>query len=162
MKTAYLLLGSNEGNRTEWLKRAIALIDEGCGAIMKQSAVYETAAWGITAQPDFLNMVVEVETDLAPADLLACVLHVENQLGRKRDVKWGPRTIDIDILLYGSEIIDQPELKVPHPYLQERRFTLAPLAELAPDYIHPVLHQTINELLAVCPDELEVRRKGAL
>ncbi len=156
MNNAYLLLGSNEGDRVVWLRRAMELIDEHCGKISARSSIYETAAWGITAQPDFLNMVISLETNLLPALLLHTLLGIENTLGRHRTIKWGPRTIDIDILLYNSDIVDTPALVIPHPFLQERRFTLEPLAELAPDYVHPLFQKSITVLLAECPDKLTV------
>ena len=154
----FLSLGSNEGDRTLWFEKAIALISARCGTIVGRSAIYETAAWGITTQPDFLNMVVHMQTDLSPRDLLTTILEIETTLGRHRTIKWGPRIIDIDILLYNDVILDTPELVIPHPFLHERRFTLAPLAELAPNYMHPTLHKTISRLLAECPDKLEVHK----
>ena len=157
MNLAYLSLGSNEGDRVLWLETAVEMIPDSCGMVLKRSMIYETKAWGITEQPDFLNMVVCLETVKTPGELLTALLDVETRLGRHRTVKWGPRTIDIDILLYNDIIVDKPELKIPHPFMQERRFTLIPLAELAPNYMHPTLHKTITQLLADCPDELEVR-----
>ena len=156
MNKAYLSLGSNEGNRMLWLEKAMDLIAAHCGTILKRSSVYETAAWGITTQPDFLNMVIYIETNKNPTELLDEILRTETTLGRHRTVKWGPRIIDIDILFFNNEVIELPNLIIPHPFLHERRFTLAPLAEIAPDYVHPKLHKTITELLAECPDKLEV------
>lgn len=155
---AYLLLGSNEGDRLGWMNRAIALISDNCGKITDKSSVYETAAWGITDQPAFLNMVVALSTDMSPQELLTAILAIETSLGRHRQVKWGQRTIDIDILLYNSQIIETAELIIPHPYMHERRFTLVPLAELAPGFVHPKLNKTISSLLAQCPDMLAVSR----
>jgi len=152
----YLSLGSNEGNRTSWLQQAQDLLGKSCGIITKRSSIYETAAWGLNDQPSFLNMVIEMETTKTPGELLSCVLAIETRLGRQRSIKWGPRTLDIDILLYNEAIIDAPDLKIPHPYMQERRFTLLPLAEIAPGLIHPVFHKTISQLLAECPDTLDV------
>src|SRR5580700_11069296 len=100
MSLAYISLGSNEGDRIDWLNKALDLIAQTCGAIIKKSSVYETAAWGITAQPDFLNMVIQLQTDLRPHGLLAEMINIETLLGRRRDIKWGPRIIDIDILFY--------------------------------------------------------------
>ncbi len=156
MNKTYLSLGSNEGNRMLWLQKATDLIEARCGAILQRSSVYRTAAWGITAQPDFLNMVVSVETTQTPTELLEKILGIERSLGRHRTVKWGPRIIDIDILFFNDEIIDSPGLVIPHPFLHERRFTLTPLAEIAPGLVHPKLKKTIAELLAECPDKLEV------
>lgn len=158
MNTTYLLLGSNEGNKLQWLQQAEDLLQQNCGVIHKRSSFYETAAWGLENQPDFLNRVILIETALAPTDLLNRVQGIEKQLGRQRDVKWGQRTLDIDILLYNDEIIQLPELVVPHPYMAERRFTLAPLCEIAPTLLHPVLKQTIAQLYALCPDPLQVNK----
>jgi 2-amino-4-hydroxy-6-hydroxymethyldihydropteridine diphosphokinase len=157
MNITYLSLGSNEGNRMQWMQRAMDMLSENSGKIIKKSSVYETAAWGLGGQPDFLNMALEMETNQTPANLLTEIHGIEKLLGRQREIKWGQRTLDIDILLYNDEIIELPGLTIPHLYLQERRFTLMPLAEIAPDYIHPVLHKSIIQLLADCKDELEVR-----
>ncbi|MCW3123786.1 MAG: folK [Flavipsychrobacter sp.] len=162
MNDAFLSLGSNEGDRKQWFRKAIDMIGRSCGEVVELSSVYETAAWGITTQPDFLNMVIHVKTDLTPHDLLNHVLAIEIELGRKREIKWGPRIIDIDILLYNYEIINTADLIVPHPFLQDRRFTLIPLAEIIPSYIHPKLNNSIWQLLTECPDQLDVRMKGQL
>ena len=158
MNEAYLSLGSNEGDRILWFRKAIELLEENCGSIVKRSSIYETSAWGIETQADFLNMVVLLQTNESPTKLLKAILGIETQLGRHRSVKWGPRTLDIDILLYNNDIIESPELIVPHPYLQDRRFTLLPLAEIAPEYIHPKLNMSISELLSICPDKLDVHK----
>ncbi len=154
--TAYLLLGSNEGNRQQWLSDAVRHIEASCGRIMNRSSIYTTAAWGIEEQPDFLNIAIAIDTELSASDLLQEILSIEKLLGRERKVKWGQRTIDIDILFFGNEIIDRPELKVPHPFIQDRRFALAPMNEIAPDLVHPVFNKTIAQLLRDCPDPLEV------
>lgn len=158
MNKAYLSLGSNEGDRLLWLQKAMDLIERECGTVTAQSPVYETAAWGLTDQPGFLNQVIAIDTTCTTPELLTRVLAIETALGRVREVKWGPRIIDIDILLFNEDIIDTPTLKVPHPYIQDRRFTLVPLATIAPYYVHPLLGKTITELLADCPDKLEVTR----
>ncbi len=162
MNEAYLSLGSNEGDRMQWLQRAMDLLAINCGTITKRSSVYETAAWGLTDQADFLNMAVEIQTTKTPTELLDAILDIETQLGRQRSVKWGPRTIDIDILLYNNSIIDTTKLIIPHPFLHQRLFTLLPLAEIAPKYLHPKLNKTVSELLAECPDELDVHKVGIL
>ncbi len=156
MSNVYLLLGSNEGNRLNWMQQAIGQLGIKSGNILRRSAVYQTAAWGLSDQPDFLNMVVLLETGLQPLALLKNIQEIEQLAGRQREIKWGQRTLDIDILLYEDEIINLPELTIPHGFMQERRFTLAPLAELAPDLIHPTLKKSIKTLLLECPDQLEV------
>ncbi len=158
MNTAYLLLGSNEGDRKGWLVKAMDLISELCGNIINKSSIYQTAAWGITTQPDFLNMVIMVQTTQAPEDLLHTILNIETAMGRHRTIKWGPRIIDIDILFFNDITLNIPELIIPHPFLQDRRFTLLPLAEIAPDYIHPVFNKSVTTLLSACSDQLEAIR----
>lgn len=158
MQTAYLLIGGNLGNRLKNLKQAIELIEVGAGKIRELSSVYETAAWGKTDQPSFLNQVVVLETNISAPDLMTALLAIEEKMGRKRLDRYGPRIIDIDILLYGEEIHQSGHLKVPHPELQNRRFALVPLAELAGNLIHPVLHKSISNLLDDCKDELAVKK----
>lgn len=144
------------GDRLAILNEAREAIGKRCGSITKASAIYETEAWGITDQSPFLNQALKVETPLDAFDLLQCLLQVEQSLGRKREIKYGPRIIDIDILLFNDAIIDAPDLKVPHPEMQNRRFALQCLNEIAPDVPHPVLHKTIAQLLAACTDPLKV------
>ncbi|MEY4875951.1 MAG: 2-amino-4-hydroxy-6-hydroxymethyldihydropteridine diphosphokinase, partial [Bacteroidota bacterium] len=119
-----------------------------------KSSIYRTKAWGNENQNDFLNQCLIIETELSAESCLQKILLIEQNLGRKREEKWGPRTIDIDILFFNSEIVDKPNLQIPHPYLHLRRFTLAPLHELIPDFIHPILKKNISELLLHCKDEL--------
>lgn len=157
MKGIYLLLGTNLGDRAKNLADARNLLKEQGIELKAVSSIYETDAWGIEDQPGFLNQVLEVATDLGPEALLKTILAVELEMGRVRIQKWGERLIDIDILYYQDQVIDTPELKVPHPQIPNRRFTLVPLAELAAEEVHPVLCKTQQELLAVCPDGLEVR-----
>lgn len=155
----YLLLGSNLGDREAWLSTAVRGISTSIGAIKRSSAIYETAAWGIEAQPPFLNQVVEVETNLLPEELLAQIGTIENAAGgRARSQRWGARTLDLDILFYGEETVREPGLIIPHPAMAERRFTLAPLAELAPALVHPVLKKSVAQLLSECPDTLAVKK----
>lgn len=153
----YLLLGSNMGNRLFFLEQAKKHIAEKVGEITKISAIYETAAWGKENQAAFLNQVVLVESDEEAAKVLALVLAIEQEIGRKRLEKWGERIIDIDILLYNDDIIEMENLIVPHPYLHLRRFTLLPLAEIAANVVHSKLGKSIGELLTECADGLEVR-----
>lgn len=153
---AYLLIGGNIGDRQQLLAKAKTLIAAQCGTIVRCSSVYETEAWGLTDQPLFLNQVVELDTVLAPHMLLNTVLQIELQMGRARKEKYGPRLMDIDILLFGNAIVNDPELVVPHPHMAQRRFVLAPLAELVPQLVHPILNMTIQQMLAQCPDPLHV------
>lgn len=156
MNTAFLLLGGNLDDRIAALAQATTQIAQRCGSIVKTSAVYETAAWGLEAQPPFLNQAVELQTFSKPHALLQCLLDVEKGLGRVREKKWGPRLIDIDILLYNNFILADADLKIPHPELQNRRFALACLDDIAPDVVHPVFQKSIAQLLAACTDPLAV------
>lgn len=152
----YLLLGTNLGDRIQMLNRAIDLIAERVGTVVLQSSLYETAPWGVTDQPDYLNQVLTVDTKLKPEELLVQTQAIEQELGRVRLAKWGARVIDIDILYYDQFILQTDTLTIPHPFLHQRRFTLVPLDEVAPDFIHPILHKTTRELLAECEDRSEV------
>jgi 2-amino-4-hydroxy-6-hydroxymethyldihydropteridine diphosphokinase len=154
--TAYLLTGGNMGNRVRNLAEAHDLIAAGCGSIITASRIFETAAWGMADQPAFLNQALEINTLLSPLELLHCTLSIEKKMGRLRAGKNGPRLIDIDIILFGREVIKEPELKIPHPEMANRRFVLVPLASIAPHIVHPVLDKTIEQLLLNCPDTLEV------
>lgn len=158
MNKAYLLIGGNLGDRVRNLSEARERLQEACGTIRRMSALYETAAWGMGAQPDFLNQALLVETVLPPTELLHRLLEAERLMGRERGEKNGPRTIDMDILLYDSRVIAVPGLEIPHPRMHLRRFVLTPLAEISPRKRHPVLGLTIAELLAHCPDPLQVAR----
>lgn len=153
----YLLSGSNLGDRVANMARALEFIEQKAGRLVAQSQLYETAAWGIEAQPSFLNQVMEIASTLSPRELLNTLLSIEMEMGRERRQKWGERLIDLDILYYGDLVLNEQALSIPHPHLQERRFTLVPLCELAPLLVHPVLGKTQQELLDECPDELEVR-----
>ncbi len=161
MKLAYLSLGSNVGNREGMLAEALRLLQAPDLRVVRVSPVYETEPMEVRDQPWFLNLVAEIETALFPRQLLARTQKIETELGRKRKVAKGPRTIDIDILLYGSFVIDTPDLQVPHPRMAERRFVLEPLAQLAPELRHPVLRRSVSELLAATRAQV-VRRVGML
>ncbi len=158
MNKAYLLIGGNEGNRTDELARACGYITRFCGALTLRSALYETAAWGKTDQDDFLNQALLLETGLNASALLDTLLGIEEKMGRKRVEKYGPRNIDIDILFYNDEIINLDGLVIPHPEIQNRRFVLEPMNEIAPGYIHPVLKKNITALLKECPDKGDVKK----
>jgi 2-amino-4-hydroxy-6-hydroxymethyldihydropteridine diphosphokinase len=152
----FLLLGSNQDDPIQKLSQARTRVAQEVGKIIKQSAVYKTAAWGKTDQPDFLNQVIQVSSTLDPQPLLEKILGIEKELGRVRLEKWGSRSIDIDILFIGDQLIDAPDLKVPHPGIPSRKFTLVPLAEIAPDFRHPLLDKKISTLLSECTDPLTV------
>jgi 2-amino-4-hydroxy-6-hydroxymethyldihydropteridine diphosphokinase len=154
----YLSLGSNLGDRMEHLNRAIQQLGGAGVAVKRISCVYETEPVGLQAQPWFLNLIVEAESELFPMQLLDRLQTIERELGRRRIIAQGPRTIDIDILFYGGFRIKSERLTVPHPRLEQRRFVLEPLAELAPDLRHPISHLTVRELLAATPDRSAVHR----
>lgn len=151
------MLGSNIGDSEKVLSAAIELIELEIGKVIDASSVYSTKAWGVEDQPDFLNQVVEIESNLDPENLLVKINEIEKKLGRVRFQKWHSRIIDIDILYFGAEIIDTPNLVIPHPENQNRNFVLIPMAEIAPELIHPVLGISQKELLLKCADPLEVR-----
>ena len=159
MGGVFLLLGTNLGNRKDNLHKATDLISREMGPVVRASGIYRTGAGGIEDQDDFLNQVVEITTTLEPASLIKKALEIEENMGRVRREKWGSRLIDIDILLYGDKVVAQPGVTIPHPGIPDRRFTLVPLAELAPDLVHPVLKKSIQTLLDECKDDLEVEKQ---
>ena len=175
MKEIFILLGSNRGDRKDYLSRALEMIGSGVGKVSRKSALYETVPWGFEDPTPFLNQVVEIETNLEPEALLELLLTIEARLGRIRpfdgcgcgvsssqvlqnrsDMKevlsYAGRTIDLDILFYGQRLVFTDKLMIPHPRLHERRFTLVPLNEIAPGFIHPLLKKTISVLLHECKD----------
>jgi len=158
MNVSYILTGSNLGNRLEYLLNAKKAIIKTAGDIVHESSIYETAAWGLEDQPSFLNQALEVHTALSANTLLDQVLKIENDLGRKRDIKYGPRLIDIDILFFNKEVIEQKGLNIPHPQLHKRRFALQCLNDIAPTFVHPVFCKTVKQLLAECIDALPVNK----
>lgn len=153
-----LLLGSNMGNRMHFINQAKEKLVKKQIFILKESSFYETAAWGNANQEAFLNQAIIVKTNLKPLDLLNQLLVIENEFGRERNMVWEPRTIDIDILFYNNLLMKSDLLTIPHPRISERKFTLVPLAEMLPDYIHPVFQITIKELLNQCTDVLSVKK----
>jgi len=154
----FLLLGSNQGNPQANLAGAVERIEKDAGKIVARSSVYRTAAWGMEEQPDFFNQVLEIESPYDAEVLLEKLLDIERAMGRLRLKKWGPRIIDIDLLFYGQDVIHTPFLRIPHPGIPERKFTLLPLSEIAPDLKHPLSHKSIATLLTECTDNLSVQR----
>jgi len=157
LNIAALLLGTNLGHRLGHLDKASGFIEQNAGTILKKSSVYETAPWGNTDQDNFLNCAILINTILPPKYLLDQLLSIEKKLGRERTEKWGPRIIDIDILYYNTDIVNEPDLKIPHPYLQHRRFSLVALNEISPDWEHPILKKTVSKMLADCKDDSWVK-----
>jgi 2-amino-4-hydroxy-6-hydroxymethyldihydropteridine diphosphokinase len=158
MNKTYLLLGSNMGNTKASLTKAVVQIEKQIGAVIRKSGLYSTAAWGNTKQPDFLNQVIIVETKLSALQTMQTILNIEKKMGRIRTVKNAPRVIDIDILFFNKEIIEQEQLNIPHPQIQNRRFVLVPLNQLSPNYKHPALNKTVHQLLFNCTDVLNVKK----
>jgi 2-amino-4-hydroxy-6-hydroxymethyldihydropteridine diphosphokinase len=158
-KRVYLSLGSNVGDREQNLETAIAALGA-LGMVVARSAFYETEPVDFTAQPWFLNCALVLETTKMPRQLLKALLDLERKMGRRRTLKKGPRTIDIDILLFGDSIVEAEGLTIPHPALHQRRFVLEPLAEIAPGVLHPVFKKTVRELRDALPPGQVVRKLG--
>ena len=148
MSIVYIGIGSNLGDRKEHCLKAVRLFAEKGVVVRRRSSMYETEPWGVKDQPRFINMVIEAETGLTPEELLGVLKEIEEEVGRMETYRWGPRVIDLDILLYDNLAINTPELTIPHPRMHEREFVLRPLVEIAPDKIHPVLKKTIRELFS--------------
>jgi 2-amino-4-hydroxy-6-hydroxymethyldihydropteridine diphosphokinase len=159
MKIVFLGIGTNLGNRESNLEQAVARIEEYVGPVLDSSSIYETEPWGFQAKDEFLNKVVKVETELTPSEILERILIIESIMGRVRSKeRYSSRLIDIDILICEDMIIDEENLKIPHPLLHQRRFVLVPLCEVASDMIHPVLKKSISDLLEICEDKSEVKK----
>ncbi len=148
-----LSLGSNTGNRLLMLTKALKELERNGFCIKKKSRIWETAPWGLTEQPRFLNMCVSAHTQLSPAEMLSTVKTIEKYLGRTKNIKWGPREIDIDIIAAGKLVIDVPELTIPHRHMHERTFVLIPLREIDPGFRHPVTGLSVDEMLSELPKE---------
>jgi 2-amino-4-hydroxy-6-hydroxymethyldihydropteridine diphosphokinase len=157
LKTVYISLGSNIGDRGANLERAVELLGERGVRVVRRSAIYETEPVEVREQAWFLNCVVEAETELMPVQFMRALLEIEREMGRKRRVPKGPRVIDMDILLFGTSVVKTREVEIPHLRMAERRFVLAPMAEIAAEVRHPVLKRTIGELLAGLEEKSEVR-----
>jgi 2-amino-4-hydroxy-6-hydroxymethyldihydropteridine diphosphokinase len=156
MNKTFLITGGNIGNRRKNLETAAALIEKEIGNIIKSSKIYETDAWGITNQPAFYNQIHLVESKFSAKEILDKILNIEAKMGRVRTIKNAARIIDIDILFFNDELINEPNLIIPHPQIINRRFVLMPLNELVPEMIHPVFKKSIHDLLSNCKDELNV------
>jgi 2-amino-4-hydroxy-6-hydroxymethyldihydropteridine diphosphokinase len=159
MNVTYLCLGGNIGDREKALSHAIQKISEQVGDIQAKSTIYETEAWGVENQQAYLNQCIKVKTDLKATELIDVLLLIEKELGRERTINqiYEPRTIDIDILFYNNDIINESKLLVPHPRLHLRKFVLIPLEEIASNYLHPLLNKTIFNLLSECEDTSDVK-----
>lgn len=148
----FISLGGNLGNTLEIFKNSYLEIEKKIGRISTFSKIYQTAAWGKTDQADFLNQVIQAETNLDPEKIMSKLLEIELFFGRRRDVIWGPRILDLDILFLGNQIVSSENVDIPHPQIAHRRFVLIPMAEIAPEFLHPVLQQTMLELLEQTTD----------
>jgi len=158
VSSVFISLGGNLGNTREIFKNAYAEIEKKIGPITKKSSIYQTAAWGPIPQPDFLNQVLCLSTEILAEQMMVILLDIEKSMGRIREERWGPRVIDLDILFYEDEIHSTELLQLPHPEIENRRFVLIPLVEIAADKIHPISKKTIADILAETKDDTEVSR----
>ncbi|WP_291788801.1 2-amino-4-hydroxy-6-hydroxymethyldihydropteridine diphosphokinase [Cecembia sp.] len=157
MENLVLIIGGNLGDRLLLIKKARNLLEKRLGKELIASSIFETEAWGGSSLGYYLNQVLVYQTALEPMQVLECIQEIENQLERKREVKWGNRTMDIDILYFGKRTINSEKLILPHPYLEKRKFVLEPLSQILPDFIHPSLGKSHQELLRICQDISEVK-----
>ena len=158
MNSVYLLLGSNMGDSEQMLAATRMRIEKAIGNIKKKSSIYRTAAWGKEDQADFLNQVIIVESKLSAEKILHKIFFIEKEMGRIRTIKNAARVIDIDILFFNDEVVNTETLQVPHPQIQNRKFVLVPLAQIAADLVHPILKKSIKDLLHICTDPLDVQK----
>lgn len=159
MEKLYLLLGGNQGDKMAVFSEARTLLNQRIGPITSESAIYETEPWGFESDDLFWNQALEISTHLSPAEVLKQTQQIENGLGRiRKEQQYSSRVIDIDILFYGALILNSPDLTIPHPRIQERRFALVPMCDIAPELSHPVLKKSIRLLLAECTDKLKVEQ----
>jgi 2-amino-4-hydroxy-6-hydroxymethyldihydropteridine diphosphokinase len=156
MHTYYLHLGSNQGEKKDFLQKALEMISTKIGEISLKSSIYETEPWGMKEQDNFLNMAIEVKSTKSPEDVIQSIKSIESVLGTAKEVKWGPRSIDIDVLYCDDQIMNSSEITIPHPHIQDRNFVLIPLMEIAGDFTDPVHKMTIDELYDICKDTGEV------
>ncbi|MBF0565165.1 MAG: 2-amino-4-hydroxy-6-hydroxymethyldihydropteridine diphosphokinase [Nitrospirae bacterium] len=160
----FISIGSNLGDRTANCERSLELLARTAGiTLINRSRTYETTPWGVAGQPDFINACAQLETSLSPGELLAVARGIEAEMGRVETYRWGPRSIDVDVLLYGDAVVDEEALSIPHPRMHERLFVLEPLCEIAPMAIHPILKKSVRQLLYGLSGELpkELQAKGA-
>ena len=161
MEQVYLCLGGNVGDTRYYLKRAIELVNSRIGTVVLESGIYRSEPWGLDCSQWFLNQVIMVKTALEPESVLEQCLQIEAELGRTRSGNgYEPRTIDIDIIFFGKQVIDTSDLKVPHPLMHQRNFVLRPLCDIAPNFVHPVIGSTVQQLAELCGDKLVVEAVG--